>query len=115
MTQVEEADEIAASVRYAAALSPALALTCGREEKAKIVLDVTRPDLRVVVTVDEAVHVTSGDSSTPAPDSTVSMSGDAVPVLEALSVRKPWPQPCAPDKSWLVEGIATAFESAPAS
>ena len=104
MTQQEEPDEIVASLRYVAALSPAFALQSASPSGA-LVLDVTRPDARVVVRVDDCVCVEDGD----APDGAVVLAGDAVELLEALSVRAPLSQPIPPEQAWFVTGLSEAF------
>lgn len=107
MAQDEEPDEIVAILRYVASLSPAFALQSPAPPTGTLVLDVTRPEACVVVRVDDHVSVTDGD----APEGAFVLTGDAVEVLEALSVRAPWPQPIPEDKAWLVAGISEVFES----
>jgi uncharacterized protein (TIGR03083 family) len=105
----EEADEIIASVRYAAALGPTLALQSGTSKGGTLALALTAPDARVIVTVDDDVRVIDGD----APDGALVLSGSAIEVLEALSVRAPWRQPIPDDKAWLLAGLVDVFESSP--
>jgi uncharacterized protein (TIGR03083 family) len=105
MAQDEQPDEIIASLRYAAGLSPGIALQAGSDRTGAFAVDVTRPDARFVVTVDDDVHV--GDGETP-PDALV-LTGDAADVLEALSVRAPWPQAIPDEHAWLVTGLADVF------
>ena len=108
LVQEEEDDEIVASVRYAAALSPAFAVQSGSGRRGALALELTRPDTRVVVTVDDEVHVAEGD----APAGALVLRGSAVDVLEALSIRARWQQPIADDQAWMLSGLAEAFESA---
>jgi hypothetical protein len=109
LSQEEESDEIVASLSYAAAIGPAFALQSGTARADAIVLDVTRPDARIVVIVGDVVCV--GGISVP--DGALVLAGDAIDVLEAVSVRAPWPQPIPADKAWLVSGLADVFESTP--
>lgn len=109
MSHDEEADEITASVRYAAALGPALAIQSGTSRGGALALELTAPDARVVVTVDDDVRVVEGH----APDGALVLSGAAVEVLEALSVRGPWRQPIPDDRAWLLAGLVEVFESSP--
>ena len=109
IAQEEEADEIVASLRYAAAVGPALALQSRSGHGGAIALVVRRPAARVVVTVDDVVRVAEGD----APEGALVLTGDAVDVLEALSVRAPWRQPISNDKAWLLTGLTEVFESTP--
>ena len=107
MVQVEQSDEILASLRYAAALAPMFSLQTGSDRTGTLAVDVTRPDARFVVTVDDAVHVADGE---PPPEALV-LTGDAVDVLESLSIRVPWRQPIPDDDAWLVDGLADVFEA----
>jgi uncharacterized protein (TIGR03083 family) len=109
IAQDEEADEIAASLRYAAALGPALALQSSTGRAGALALAVERPEARVVVTVDDDVRVATGD----APVDALVLTGDAVDVLGALSVRAEWRQPIPSDKAWLLAGLTRVFETAP--
>jgi uncharacterized protein (TIGR03083 family) len=107
MAQDEEPDEIVASLRYAAALAPMFSLQGGSERTGTLGVDVTRPDARFVVTVDDSVHVDDGE----APPSALVLTGDAVEVLESLSIRSPWRQPIPEADAWLVTGLAEVFEA----
>ncbi len=106
IAQDEEPDEIVACLRYAAALGPALSLQHPTGKSGAVVIDVSRPEARVVVQVDDDVVVTDG----PTPDGALVLTGDAVEVLEALSVRAPWRQAVSADQAWLVAGLAEVFE-----
>jgi uncharacterized protein (TIGR03083 family) len=107
MAQDEQPDEIVASLRYAAALAPMFCLQAGRDRTGTLAVDVTRPDARFVVTVDDHVRVTSGDP----PPSALVLTGGAVEVLESLSVRAPWRQPIPDHDAWLVASLAEVFEA----
>lgn len=110
LDQELHADEIEASLRYAAALAPAFALQTSSATGA-LALDVHEPDVRVLVTVaDDCVSVTTAE----VPDGVLVLRGGAVEVLEALSIRAAWPQPIPPEHGWLVAGLAEVFESSPA-
>lgn len=108
LSQPEETDEIVAGLRYAVAIGPALALQSRTGRTGSLVLDVTRPDARVVVTVGEEVRVGRGGD---APDGALVLTGDAVDLVEALSVRAPWRQPIPEDRAWLLEGLSEVFET----
>jgi uncharacterized protein (TIGR03083 family) len=107
IAQDEEPDEIVASLRYAAVLGPAFAVQSSTRHRGSLALDVTRPDLRVIVTVDDDVSVTECD----APNGDLVLTGDAIEVLEALSVRAAWRQPLPAETAWLVTGLSEVFES----
>jgi uncharacterized protein (TIGR03083 family) len=104
----EHDDEILASLRYAAVLSPMFALQTGNDRTGALVLEVDKPSARVVVTVDGAVRVGDGD----APADAVVLRGGAVELLEALSVRAPLPHAVPDDQAWLVDGLTRVFETA---
>lgn len=100
----EEADEIAASLRYVAALGPALALNRGTVDRGVLTVDVTGPDVSIVVEIDEHVVVRAGRAETD-----LRLTGDAVELLEALSIRRPLDQPIPSASSWLLSGLSEAF------
>jgi uncharacterized protein (TIGR03083 family) len=101
----EEPDEILASLRYVAGLSPAIALARGSDRAGVLAVEVTDPDDGFVVEVGDPVVVRDGE----APADAVRLSGSAVDVLEALSVRAPLPQPLAEDDRWLLGDLAKVF------
>jgi uncharacterized protein (TIGR03083 family) len=107
-TPDEESDEIAASIRYVAALSPAMALNSGASERGAFAVHVTDPDLGVVVDIGDEVLVRSGDAEVE-----LTLTGDAVGLLEALSIRAPLDQTVPPSTSWMVSGLAEAFATEP--
>ena len=84
-TPVEEHDEIAANLRYVAALSPAFALNAGSVERGTLAVDVTEPDVSFVVEVDDRVSVRDGHDVT----ADVRFTGNAVELLEALELPVP--------------------------
>lgn len=107
--QVAEADEVEASLRYAAALAPAFALSKGRGGPATMVVEARDPVLSFKVDVGRSVHVGDG----PAPDADLVLRGRAVDLAEALSVRRPLDQQVDDSVSWLVDGVAEVFDQRP--
>ena len=108
MQQEQHDDEVLASLRYAAALSPAFAVQNGTAlAGGALALTATDPDARVVVTVGDQVTVTDGD----APAGALELTGDAVQLIETLSVRLPWRQAIPDDKAWLLAGLTDVFET----
>jgi uncharacterized protein (TIGR03083 family) len=103
------ADEVAASLRYVAALSPALAMGFGNVIAEVLAVEATDPAMAFVLDVGESVAV----HDDVAPDDAPCLRGDGVALLEALSLRAPLP-PSAP-VAWqnLLEGLATAFDVEP--
>jgi len=104
-----ESDEVAASLRYVAALAPAFALMTETADAGTLVIEAADPDLRIVVDVRDGVSV----SDDPSADGDVVLRGGAVDLLEALSVRKPLGVAVPDEHRWLVAGLAAIFEEAP--
>ena len=106
LTPVEEPDEVCGCLVYGAALSPAFAVGGGEMRRGAIAVDTSDPGVRLVVEVDNAVVVRTGD----APAGALVLSGTSVEMLEALSFRVPLPSPIAPDQRWLLDGLARVFD-----
>jgi uncharacterized protein (TIGR03083 family) len=107
--QTIEADEVAASLAYAAALSPAFSVALGRGRTGVLGVATTDPALELAVEVDQRVRVVPG----PAPTADLVLRGDAVELLEALSVRRPLNQPVPAGSAWMVQGLLEIFDVAP--
>jgi uncharacterized protein (TIGR03083 family) len=103
---VVEPDEVAACLRYAAALTPALAMSHGADGRGVLAIDVTDPDVAVTVEVDGHISVRDGIAG-----SDVTLAGDAVDVLEMLSIRRPFEHEVPEDLAWMLTGIVETFES----
>lgn len=103
---VEEGDEVLACLRQAAAINAAFAVMAGDANPTTLVLESTDPDAHIVITVDGAVHVDATDTSR----DPVVLRGRAVDLVEMLSTRVPFEQSVAPDKQWLLSGLADVFE-----
>ena len=100
-------DEVAACLRYAASLSPAFALTLAEQRIGRLAVQVAEPTLSFSVEVDGRAAVHDG-----APDvADLVLRGDAVQLLEALSLRAPLEQPVPDDAAWLLRGLAVAFDA----
>ncbi len=108
---VEDPHEIAAALRYVAALSPAFAVSAGRSRPATMLVEAVDPDVVFRVVVDgDGVDVVAG-SGPGAFDA--HLSGGAVDLLEALSRRRPLGagvRERADDASWLIDGLAEVFD-----
>jgi uncharacterized protein (TIGR03083 family) len=102
---VEEADEVAACLRYVAGLGPALALARGETHVGTLGVTATDPDLSIVVEVGGHVVVHDGEA-----DATLRLAGRAVDLVEALSIRAPHGQPIPSDSAWMLGGLATTFD-----
>ena len=109
-------DEVAASLRFAAALGPALALgTNGELRTGSFAIHVTNPDLEAVVDIGECISVRARtDVKLDAGATSFTLRGDAVALLEGLSVRAPLDQPVPADAAWMLSGLVAAFDGRPA-
>lgn len=104
-----EADEVVACLRYAAALGPAFAITNGTAQRGTLAINVEHPECGFVVDIGErAAAVRDGTTN-----AILTLTGNAVQLVEALSVRAPLTQTVPPDSRWMVSGLAEVFESEP--
>jgi uncharacterized protein (TIGR03083 family) len=106
---VDEADEIEASIRYAAALGPALYRSGSSGRHGTIAAVATDHDMTIIVDVGESIDVHRGAP----PESALVVTGTAVDLLEIFSVRAPFDQSVPDDQRWLIEGLGAIFESEP--
>lgn len=111
VTPPVEADEVAACLRYAAALGPAFDVSRGNGRTGVLAVQVDSPEVAFVVEVGDRVAVRTGAGTAGAD---LVLGGDAVPLLEALSIRAPLDQAVPPEASWLLLGLAEVFEADPA-
>lgn len=108
MVPADETDEIVAALRYVAALGPAFAATRGTLDTGVLAIDVTDPDVSIVVDIGEQVAVRTG----PADDADLRLTGAAVELLEALSLRTPLDRSLPAESSWMLRGLAETFDVA---
>ncbi|MCB0954834.1 MAG: maleylpyruvate isomerase family mycothiol-dependent enzyme [Ilumatobacter sp.] len=105
-----EADEVAACLRYAAALGPALARNAGSTRTGAFTVSATGPDVEFTVRIgSERVHVGAGVDA----DADLHLRGDAVELLEAFSVRAPFPVEVPAAHAWMMHGLAETFDAPP--
>jgi uncharacterized protein (TIGR03083 family) len=102
-----EADEVVSSLRYAAAVSPALAISVGTSVTGSFAVDAHDPDARFTLEVSDSVAV----RDTAAPDDAPCLRGNAVELLEALSIRIPLPSVTPPEWRRVLGGLAAAFDT----
>jgi uncharacterized protein (TIGR03083 family) len=108
LSPVTEPDEVTVALGYAAALSPTFLASLGSTRLGSIDVQVTDPDVRVFIEVGPQVVIRDGG----APEGAVVITGDAVEVLEALSLRGPFPVPPPEEGRWMLEGLAQVFDAA---
>lgn len=101
----EEPDEVAAALRYAAALAPALAVERRTGASGVVAVVATDPDLSLVVDIDDRAAVRSGSA-----EADLVLHGDAVDLLEALSRRRPLDAEVPAETAWMLDGLAEVFE-----
>jgi hypothetical protein len=105
LSQDREPDELVACLRFVAALGPAIALQYEPKGAATLEVIACDPSTRFTVRVGD-VRVSEHESSS----SSVVLRGDAVELIEALSVRVPFPHEIDGSEAWLVNGLRIAFE-----
>lgn len=102
-----EPDEVKSCLQYAAAVSPVLGLGLGHSSVGAFGVKATNPDVQFVVDVGASVAVRDQ-----APASSVPcLRGDAVALIEALSLRAPLPPSTPIEWTQLLDGLATAFDA----
>ena len=107
LTPVEEPDEVAAGLRYAVGIGPALLATTGSIRTGSFAVRAEDPDLNLVVEVGTEVVVRDGSGATALP----SIVGSAVELVESFSLRTSPPDLPGSD-SWMVEGLSVLFDQA---
>jgi hypothetical protein len=103
-----EPDELRSSLRYVSALGPACALATGRTVACVFAVEAQDPDERFVLDVDHCVAVADGDDCVLADE--LCLRGDALTLVEALSLRCPLPASAPARWQELRRGLATAFD-----
>jgi uncharacterized protein (TIGR03083 family) len=103
----EEPDEIAASLRYAAVLGPALAITHGATEHGVLAIEATEPQVTAVIRIGDRVELHTGADTAPAD---LRLTGSAVELLEALSIRTPLLQHVPAATAWMIRGLSETFD-----
>lgn len=102
-----EADEVAAGLRYAAALTAALGVAQRGAGSGVVSIAGSDPDVSAIVEIGDGVVVRSGVADDP----DLAVTGNAVELLEALSVRIPLRQSVPSESSWMINGLAEIFEA----
>lgn len=108
LAQDLEDDEVAACLRYAAALGPGLLAMYGSERPGCVAVQARDPEVQVVVELGPTAVVRTGEAP---PDGAAVLRGPAVDLVEALSFRGPFPEPLDPDTVWMLGALAEAFDT----
>lgn len=123
LTPSSESDEVAACLMYAAALSGAAAASSGRPVEGMFRVRSENPEVQLVVEIGESVRLRQGDwfdehreaggiGVTVAETAAVfELAGDATELVEALSVRAPFPAAIPEETTWMLTGVARLFEA----
>ncbi|MCU1430453.1 MAG: hypothetical protein JWL83_4453 [Actinomycetia bacterium] len=104
---IVEPDEMMSSLRFAAALSSALAISFGGTCVGAFALEASDPELCFELVVGDSVVVREGPVSSDAP----CLRGGAAALVEALSLRTPLPPSAPAEWRELLAGMATAFRA----
>jgi hypothetical protein len=102
-----ESDEVRSCLTYVSAVNAVFAVASDHEIDDVYALEATDPTLRLVLDVGASVAVREGSAPPDAP----CLCGDAVALVEALSVRAPLPTSTPAAWHRLLEGLATAFSA----
>ena len=105
ISPAEEPDEVAASLRYAAALGPAIGRNLGGDRRGSVAIQATEPDIAFAVTIGDQVAVAPVHAAVD-----LQLSGGAVHLLEAFSRRVPLDQDIPDDRAWMLGGLSEIFD-----
>ena len=100
------ADEVTACLRWVAALGPALAVGRGVTRSGRLGIDTTDPAVAAVVEMGSQVLVTAGSA-----EADLTLGGDAVDLIDALSVRRELDQAVPAEWAWMLDGLAVTFDN----
>lgn len=106
-TPAVEPDELRSCLQYAAAVSPVLGMGVGDACTGSFAVEATDPSIRFVLEVGESVALREVAAATDVP----CLRGDAVALIEGLSLRAPMPSSTPIEWSQLLGGLATAFDA----
>jgi len=101
-------DEVEAALRYVIALGPALAIGHGAQHVGSVEVRASDPTVHLRVDVGDIARSTTNPEGAGEPDLVV--SGDALDLVEQLSVRRPITPEVEPARAWLLGGLAAAFD-----
>lgn len=107
LTPAVEGDEVASCLRYVAALGPALALISASAHTGTFAVHASEPEVCFELEVADSAVVRNGSTSRDAP----CLRGNAVDLVEALSLRAPLPSSAPAEWRHVLAGLATAFDA----
>jgi uncharacterized protein (TIGR03083 family) len=100
-------DEVAACLRYVAALGPILARGRGMTERGRLAIRATDPDVSVLIDIGDHIVVTDEAGA-----ADLTLVGSAPELVDALSIRRPLHQTITAASAWMLDGLATTFDNA---
>ena len=103
--QVIEDDELLTSLAYVVAINPALRVSAGTADAGRLNVIAHNPNLTLNAIVGSEVIVRPGSVE----GATITLEGDTVDLIEALTCRVPSPEVAA-EHRWLITGLAEAFD-----
>ncbi len=110
ITTAEEPDEVSACLRYAAALAPALSIAQGATRRGVLAIAASGPngsdDFEITVEIGDSAAVSSSASD----GADLTLTGNAVELLEAFSIRRPLDLVVPDEHVWMIDGIAEIFD-----
>ena len=107
LTPPNEPDEVGLCLRYAAALGPALTIGDANAFSGELAVVATDPEVCFTLEVGESVAVRHDSPRARTP----CLSGRAVELIEALSIRAPLPTDAPSEWRRLVRSLATVFDT----
>lgn len=102
-----EPDEVTSCLQYAAVVSPVLGIGLGRARAGVVAVEATDPTVRFVLDVGDCVSLRNEAFDRVVP----CLSGDAVEMIEALSLRRPMSPSTPIEWSQLLGGLEAAFDA----
>ena len=105
-----ESDELTSCLQYAAAASPVLGMGLEQARTGAYAVEATAPSMHFSIDVSDSVTVRNDAAEAGVP----CLRGDAVALIEGLSLRTPMPASTPVEWRQLLGGLETAFDAAPA-
>jgi uncharacterized protein (TIGR03083 family) len=104
-----ERDELASCLQYAAAVSPVLGMGLDQACAGAYAVEATDPSIHFTIDVTDSVTVRNQVARAGVP----CLRGDAIALIEALSLRAPMPEATPVEWRQLLGGLETVFDAVP--
>jgi uncharacterized protein (TIGR03083 family) len=109
IVHVEEPDEITASLRYAAVIGPTLRMRAAPPAPGTYGVIASGPVAFLTIEISDTIVVREEQP----PKSAPCLRGDAVELVDALTIRAPLPETAPPEWQELARELATVFDAVP--